>query len=127
MRKKVSADKMDLADKVNKVIENFQERERQAKFQIDALTRNNMMLIEMVHEANDALNELGKITSTYHPMIIKGMANRDDIKECSNIVQRSLKYHRRLTLLINLYVKICDTIPQPDEDFNIMKRDKVRC
>jgi uncharacterized protein (DUF927 family) len=118
---------MDLADKVDKVIENFQEREKQAKLQIDALVRNNMILIEMVHEANDTLNELWKITSTYHPMIIKGMATRDDVKECSNIVQRSLKYFRRFTLLRDLYSKVCGTIPNPDEDFNIIKKDKTEC
>jgi hypothetical protein len=71
-----------------------------------SLERNCAILTEMIFEADDTLNELFKITSRYHPMIIKGIATRNDIKTCSNIVQRSLVSYKKFDKLKTLYNKV---------------------
>jgi hypothetical protein len=117
----------DLTDRLDKIVKMYEERLKQKNLEIEALVRNNEILIEAINEASDTLQELWKITSTYHKKIIMGQATREDVKECSNIVQRSLRYARKFEQLKFLYAKVYKTLPDRSEIIDITKRDKIEC
>ena len=87
---------------------------------IERLNRNNDLLTEMSNTAIEALSELYKITSTYHRKILDGEATVEDVKECSNIVQRSLKYTREHHRLQQTYLKTCLLKPTEIKEPNIV-------
>ncbi len=87
---------------------------------IAAMDRNILILHEIVTAANETLSEFYKITSTYHKKIIMKTATLEDIKECSNIVQRSIKHFKEMRRLQQHYDKICRNYP--DQDISVIKK-----
>jgi len=116
----------DMVESLDKILAIYDEQLKTKDLQLKALARNNDILVMMVEEAHDALSELNKITGTYHPMIIQGKADRKDIKECSNIVQRANRIWHRLVQLRNMYSKIYGSLLD-NFDINIVEKDKIEC
>ena len=92
---------------------------------IATLDRNTMVLMEIIHSANDTFIEYNKIIGSYHKAISQGEITQEDIKEYKENIQRAIKNHYEVIRLQNLYNKVSGEIPDKDGPWGVNVNAKV--
>ncbi len=70
---------------------------------IRAMETERGILSEIVVSSIEIMKEYTPITSEYHVLIFSGEATVDDMKKCSEIMQRILKMRKEFHELVQLY------------------------